>query len=480
MVAIERADAWAGEAIDAIVRHHHRRRLRRTGQLMRLEPPSDGALWAAGAPAPRPGCELEVLVDGEQALRTLAEALAAARDHVHLAGWHLSPDFRLTRDGATPPLRDLLAELATTIDVRILLWAGAPVPVFKPRRRDMRRVRDELTRGTRVRCALDPKERPMHCHHEKVVVVDGEVAFVGGIDLSSLAGDRWDTSSHPARGRLGWHDAATRLRGPAVADVAHHVETRWHEVTGERLTPTVAGLPAGDVEVQVVRTVPEHVYDALPHGDFRILESYVRALRSAETLIYLENQFLWSPEIVAILEDKLRRPPTDAFRLVLLLPAKPNDGADDTRGQLGLLASVDVDGRMLATTVSARTGARTEVVYVHAKVGVVDDRWLTLGSANLNEHSLFNDTEMNVVTCDPRLARETRLRLWAEHLECPVDEIAEDPTRVIDERWAPIARDQRRRVERGEPRTHRLIELSQQSRRLMAAVGPLQGFLVDG
>ena len=62
-------------------------------------------------------------------------------------------------------------------------------------------------------------------------------------------------------------------------------------------------------------------------------------------------------------------------------------------------------------------------MYVHAKIGIVDDAWLTLGSANLNEHSLFNDTEMNVLICDPALARETRLRLWSEHLERPIDEV---------------------------------------------------------
>jgi phosphatidylserine/phosphatidylglycerophosphate/cardiolipin synthase-like enzyme len=50
-------------------------------------------------------------------------------------------------------------------------------------------------------------------------------------------------------------------------------------------------------------------------------------------------------------------------------------------------------------------------VYVHAKVGIVDDRWLTLGSANLNARSFFNDSEVNVVSCDAALARDTRLRL---------------------------------------------------------------------
>src|ERR1019366_4762014 len=104
--------------------------------------------------------------------------------------------------------------------------------------------------------------------------------------------------------------------------------------------------------VQVVRTVPEKVYRRLPRGDFRILEAYQRALRSAEHFIYLENQFLWSPELVATLAEKLRRPPSDDFRLLILLPAKPSSGRDDTRGQLGQLMQADNGaGRMLACTI---------------------------------------------------------------------------------------------------------------------------------
>ena len=68
-------------------------------------------------------------------------------------------------------------------------------------------------------------------------------------------------------------------------------------------------------------------------------------------------------------------------------------------------------------TVHSHNPSSTEALYVHAKVAIVDDRWLTVGSANLNEHSLFNDTEINIATCDPMLARHTRPALWAEHLD---------------------------------------------------------------
>jgi phosphatidylserine/phosphatidylglycerophosphate/cardiolipin synthase-like enzyme len=207
----------------------------------------------------------------------------------------------------------------------------------------------------------------------------------------------------------------------------------------------------------------------------------VRALRSAQELIYIENQFLWSTEIAEILVSKLRQPPTPDFRLVLLLPAKPNNGADTTRGQLARLIDADQGrGGLLATTVHAGVEGRTDPLYVHAKVAIVDDRWLTVGSANLNEHSLFNDTEMNVVTCDPVLARKTRLELWAEHLGRPAADLSGDPHVVIDELWKPIAEDQLRRHSTGQPLTHRLMRLPAVSRRSARLAGPMRGMLVDG
>jgi len=478
---VERVDGWAGKGIEAVTGRHHRRRLDRVGRIDQLEPPGGRSLWAAGDPPPRSGGTLEVLVDGGEALPCIAEALAGARSHVHIAGWHLAPDFGLTRDDRASALRDLLGDLAERVEVRVLLWAGAPVRVFTPARAAVCRVREELVRGTRVRCALDSHERPMHCHHEKLVIVDGEVAFVGGIDLTALGGDRFDTSDHPMRGRLGWHDASSRVHGPAVGDVSAHFSARWREVTGEQIEQTPPPARAGEVELQVVRTVPDKVYEFLPRGDFRILESYTRALRSASKLVYLESQFLWSAQVVEILSHKLREPPSEDFRVVVLLPAKPNNGADTTRGQLGVLAGADNGaGRFLAATISARSGRLTGPLYVHAKIGIVDDAWLTVGSANLNEHSFFNDTEMNIVTCDPRLARETRQRLWAEHLECSVEEVSGEPAQVVDALWRPIASEQLARRRRGEPLTHRLLELPGVSRRSMALLGPLHGLLVDG
>src|SRR5919204_3670795 len=156
-------DDRVGDAIERAVRAHHRRRLQRIGWAHALD--AVGPAWASGEPPPRAGNAVEVLVDGAEALPRIAEELRRARSHVHLAGWHVTPTFRL---GPSPDdeLRAILAELAERIPVHVLVWAGAPLPLFRPSRGEVREIGARLD-GGRVRAALDARERPLHCHHEK-------------------------------------------------------------------------------------------------------------------------------------------------------------------------------------------------------------------------------------------------------------------------------------------------------------------------
>jgi phosphatidylserine/phosphatidylglycerophosphate/cardiolipin synthase-like enzyme len=481
---LNRLDDLVGDAIERVIRVKNARRLRRHGSAGAVDPGSGG--WAStGSFEPRPGCRVEPFVDGSEVLPRIADAIRSARSHVHLAGWHFDPSFRLEEGG--PTLRELLAEAAQRVDVRVLAWAGAPLPLFHPARGEVRQAREQLTVGTRISMALDARERPFHCHHEKLVLVDDETAFVGGIDLTSLAGDRLDSSEHPPRGELGWHDTAARLEGPIVMDVAEHFALRWHAVAGDGL-PRRSGSPKpvapGGLDAQLVRTLPERLYEPCRHGEWSVLESYLRALRAAERLVYIESQFLWAPEVTSVLSEKLRRPPHDDFRVIALLPAHPNNGADDSRGQVGLLIDADKDSgddttRFLACTLY-QPGPGGRPVYVHSKAAVVDDTWLTIGSANLNAHSLFNDTEVNVVVRDPELAREARLRLWEEHLERRREEIEGDPARVFDELWKPLADERLERRKRDGWADGKLTLLPHVSRRSEALWGPLNGLLVDG
>ena len=454
-----------------------------SGGLEALHPPDDGSPWAREAPPPRDGCSLEVLVDGAEVLPAIAEAIRGARRSVRLAGWTVSPHFALERDEPPTVLRELLADAVRRgVDVRVLLWAGAPLKAFTPSRAAVRAVCAELGRGTGVRVAVDARERLLHCHHEKLVVVDDEVAFVGGVDLTDLGGDRWDTSRHPARGRLGWHDVGTRLRGPAVADVAEHLDLRWTAVTGEALPPVPVPAPRRRHDGPAPAHDPGEglraAAAAAPSGSWRATCARCAARASSSTS---------SPSSSGCPRSSTCWPGSCATRPPSGSASSSCCRRSRTTGRTtraGCSPSSPTPTPSTAATSPRRstrcTGTTVDQLYVHAKVGIVDDRWLTIGSANLNAHSFFNDTEVNVAVADPALARATRLRLWAEHLELPVDEVAGAPADVVDRLWRPIARRERERRERGEPREHRLRELTPGSRRLERLLGPMDAVVVDG
>ena len=308
----------------------------------------------------RPAAARRLLAGGADRRRAGAAAdrrgdRRARSRHVHIAGWHMTPGFGLTRDeeraAAARPAR--LGRRAGR-RARAAVGGRAGARCSSPTRAAVRGAREELVRGTRIRCALDARERPMHCHHEKLVIVDGEVAFVGGIDLTSLGGDRFDSAPHPVRGGLGWHDVVDAPARPGRRRRRRALRGPLDGGRPARTSPVVpppaagrlddgAGRPHGareDLRLPAARRLPD------PRG------LHARAALGASGSIYLENQFLWSPEIV---RDPGRQAAQSAARTTSgwwsCCPARPNNGADDTRGQLGVLVEAD-DGneRFLAAT----------------------------------------------------------------------------------------------------------------------------------
>ena len=354
-------------------------------------------------PPPRPGNALEVLIDGARRSGDrggdAGGALARPSDRLVLHAVLRARCATATR----LVLRDLLAELAERVDVRVLAWAGAPLPLFRPSRGDVRQMRDRLSTHSRIQVALDAHERPMHCHHEKTIVIDDRVAFVGGIDLTSEAGDRFDTPHHPARAAVGWHDVAARIEGPAVADVAEHFTMRWHEVTGERLAragaaPSRPATSSCRSSARCPRRSTGRCRTATSASSSRT-SAPSAAPSGSSTSRTSSSGRPRSPRSSPTSSRTRRRPIPDSRRAA----RRGRTAAPTTPAACWASCSKPTPdaGRVFASTIYARAGRRADPIYVHAKVGIVDDDWLTIGSANLNEHSLFNDTEMNVVTHDP-------------------------------------------------------------------------------
>ena len=215
------------------------------------------------------------------------------------------------------------------------------------------------------------------------------------------------------------------------------------------LTWKVAPLPGG-VVAQVQRTIPRRVYPFAPRGIYGIAHAYCHAIGRAERFIYLESQYLWSPEITDVLCEAIRRGHGSGLRVAIVLPAHPNVGKADTDRHVERLLEADAGcGACRAYTLYTSWWDATQQrfqyrpIYVHAKVAVVDDAWATAGSANLNGRGLATDSEINISTTDSATARELRLRLWAEHLGCTEDDLRHVcPNAILDGRWVEAAHEQ--------------------------------------
>jgi phosphatidylserine/phosphatidylglycerophosphate/cardiolipin synthase-like enzyme len=151
---------------------------------------------------PREHNSVELLHDGEAYLSNLYASLLTARNRVTIAGWCLTPLIPLLRDENVEDsiLADVLNEVSKQAEVYVLLWSGSPA-LFAPTERETEEARKTLLqRAPRVHCELDHQAPFSHDHHQKAVTIDGLVAYVGGMDLTTYEGDRWDTTEAARRG----------------------------------------------------------------------------------------------------------------------------------------------------------------------------------------------------------------------------------------------------------------------------------------
>jgi phosphatidylserine/phosphatidylglycerophosphate/cardiolipin synthase-like enzyme len=427
----------------------------------------DGAGWTAGN-------RVEVLVDGAEYFRRLHEALSSLErgDCVYFTDWQSDGDELL--DGPGTELRRVLADAARHgVQVRGLLWRSHPRQAHFAEQENAALTKTVDEAGGAI--VLDQRVRRGGSHHQKLVVIrhgartDDDVAFEGGIDLchrrhddSQHGGDPQAVALDSRYGtRPPWHDVQLEVQGPAVGDLEYTFRERWEDPTPRdhrnpwriafrRLIHEPRHLgplppahddpePRGTHAVQVLRTYPAKrpPYPFAPEGERSVARAYLKAFRRARRLVYLEDQYLWSSHAAHALADALER--NRELHVVAIVPRYPDRGGRAT-------SAASRVGREYVTDILRRAGGdrvavydlendRGNPIYVHAKVCVIDDVFLVVGSDNLNRRSWTHDSEISCSVIDAqlderapadpgglgdgarRLARETRLRLWHEHLE---------------------------------------------------------------
>jgi phosphatidylserine/phosphatidylglycerophosphate/cardiolipin synthase-like enzyme/uncharacterized membrane protein YdjX (TVP38/TMEM64 family) len=377
------------------------------------------------------------IVDVADYFEAFIEAIEAARRSVLVLAWDIDSRERLRRGADAEAIGTVLERAVRknrALDVRVLGWSSF---LYAFEREKLSSVRLGLLTPGRLHYRLDSRHSLWASQHQKAVVIDDRLAFVGGMDLTSR---RWDTPEHrpedprrvdPAGKSYGpFHDVMIAFDGPAAACLGHLARERWRFATGERISAPeqTAGDPwpallLADVEnatLGIARTVAEQG-DRPPAREIEAL--YLESIRRARRRIYFENQYVTVSSITDAILRRLQEP--EGPEIVMVLPGEARGMvAENSMGELRVrtLAQIrahDPYGRFRAySPVIDGRG-----IYVHGKVMIADDRLLRIGSANLNNRCMGLDTECDVAL--EALPGETRVedaitafqaRLLAEHL----------------------------------------------------------------
>jgi phosphatidylserine/phosphatidylglycerophosphate/cardiolipin synthase-like enzyme len=390
-----------------------------------------------------------VIVDADAYFKAAREAMLAARRRIMLIGWDFDARILLGEESDREGPRKLG-------DFILWLVKRRPELEFYLLRWDVGGLRT-LFRGTtiftilrwklhpRIEFRLDRAHPTGSSHHQKIVVIDDSFAFCGGIDMTS---NRWDTREHldadhrrkspGGKDYAPWHDATTALQGPVAAALGDLARERWAHAGGKPLPPVsdktsfwprhLAG-EFRDVKVSISRSAPSYAGRAPIH---EIEKLFLDLIASARRHIYAESQYFAARRIAEAVGRRLSE--ADGPEIVLLNPFSSHGwlepiAMDTARARLfGALHKLDTRRRFRIYHPCTADGGS---IYAHAKILIVDDQILHIGSSNLNNRSMRLDTECDV-TIDARLPGNEaaasvilriRAELIAEHLGMPANEV---------------------------------------------------------
>ncbi len=394
------------------------------------------------------------LIDGEAYFRALHEAMRQARQSIMIVGWDLHSGLRLIRDEKKTEypqtlgkFLDYLAKKKKRLNIYLLSWDFAMI--YAMEREFFPRYKLKWLSHRRIHFCLDGEHPIGASQHQKVIVIDDSVAFSGGLDVSKW---RWDTSEHLPENKLRvdpdgisyppFHDVQMVVDGEVASELAQLVRLRWQRACKELPMdvdqryvedpwPASVTPDFREVSIAICRTLPQFKeYEEIREVEKLFLDSIAGALR----YIYIENQYLSSYRIGEALRKRLVD--EQGPEIILVMPLKTGGWLeqhtmDVLRSRIfRILREADIHDRL--RLYFPRPARDTDItLMVHAKVMVIDDCFVRVGSANLSNRSLGFDSE-----CDLAIAAEEasdtaqvissfRNRLLAEHLGVTAEQVAE-------------------------------------------------------
>lgn len=398
--------------------------------------------------------ETGLLVDACDYYRAFYHTARKARRYILLAGWQFDSEVRLLRGeeerAAADDVRFLnfmeaLCERTPELEIYILAWDFSAV--FSLEREWFQDIIFNWSTNERMHFRFDNVHAVGATHHQKLVIVDGRIAFVGGMDICS---SRWDDRYHLNENRErvdidgtaygSYHDIQSYHTGPVVKVLLDLFVQRWLNSGGDALKfPTTDGqitldtsqaipLPAHQVAVSRTQASLPQARQKQIHEIRRL---FIDAIMSAEKLIYLENQYFSSHAIYWALIARMTTPDRPRLQIIMILPDRLPFTEELFLGlpQVKMLRSLqqvaEKTGHVLSVYSTALVDeGRRKMTFIHSKLLLVDDRFLTVGSANATNRSMGLDTELNVSweATDPAAQTElvaairgVRASLLAEH-----------------------------------------------------------------
>ena len=387
------------------------------------------------------------LIDGEDYFLALRASLEAAEREILIIGWDIDSRVELIRDENHPlypsPLAKTLQDLVgrkPELRVHVLSWDFALVYVLE--RELLPAHAFGWHNSKRLHFELDGRHPTGASHHQKIVVIDGALAYSGGLDLTKC---RWDTRAHAAddprrldpdgNGYRPFHDVQAVVTGAAAADLRELADFRWTHATGEplpdlgkmgdgeRLWPDGVPVRASDAEFAIARTWTGA--DGNECID-EVLQLFLDMIAAAKRSIYIENQYLTSAAISAALADRLRE--EDGPEIVIVLPGKTSGWLEqatmDILRNRAIARLQEADRFERLRIVAPESDELTDTtITVHAKLMIVDGRYARIGSANLSRRSMGVDSECDLVVADEAAATALCADLLSERLDAGIAEV---------------------------------------------------------
>lgn len=413
------------------------------------------------------GNKIKILIDGSNTFDLIFKKINDAKFSIYLALYDLDPIITLERNSPVltkkenvksknqnasvtktiVTLQDLLAEKALGgIEIKLIVWEpnkgikllpNKNEKGLEPRNKKLVGLKNFVKKNNlnNFKIILDSSGPTLISgHHEKIIIIDKQVAFCGGVDLTL---GKWDTSEHMFSNPLRdtredepWHDVHLMCEGPILRDFIYHFNQRLYYAISDDIEQTKRKIKFPRVSIKELGTCEcysSRTWKGFDHP-IGVFENYKNLIENAKKNIYIENQFCFQDErITNILTKRLEQ--NKELQVIILTPINPNlpgmirsiishMSINHINKNLKKIRKIDPNRVGTFSLLSQNKHKLNELkqIYIHSKIMIVDDNITTIGSANLDKNGFRDSTEFNVSIISSALAKQFRTKLWNEHL----------------------------------------------------------------